>query len=42
MDLESISEIVFRIKNSLDTALSATNAGKRYQSCRCKKWNCNW
>ena len=24
------------IQNSLDTALPATNAGKRYQSCRCK------
>lgn len=27
---------MFRIKGSLDIALSATNAGKRYQSCRCK------
>ena len=39
--LKSIPEIVCRIKNSLDTALPATNAGKRYQSCRCKKWNSN-
>ena len=27
---------MFRVKNTLDTALSATDAGKRYQSCRCK------
>lgn len=35
-EFRNISKIVFRIKGSLDTALSATNAGKRYQSCRCK------
>ena len=31
-EFRNISKIVFRIKNSLDTALSATNAGKRYRA----------
>ena len=40
MNLEIYQQLCAE-SNSLDTALFTANAGKRYQSCRRKKWNCN-